>query len=112
MTIKSALAQLIPLHKEVMRRVQRGLGFSKTAALVRQRIPSVVDNLVARRIIAAEDKQACATALQDHAKCLLLLEKVAESVRRSDLGVPMAGVNVPPGSRKSDQIWVQRLLNG
>lgn len=90
MSIEIKCKNLVKIAAELER---RQLSTSKKAhAIVNNRIPIVVDNLIANRIIAPETKQAMLESLRDHGKCLVFIDKLANSIR-NNFGRPVVSHN-------------------
>lgn len=91
MSISVKCKNLIKIANELERR--QHFRSKKASAVINERIPLVVDNLIANRIIAPETKQAMLESLKDHGKCLVFIDKLASSVR-NNFGRPVAGNTV------------------
>lgn len=109
MSLKTKCANLYTLHKEVMRRLQQR---SKVAsALVEERIPIVVDNLIARHIIGSETKQAMVESFRDHAKCLQFIDNLAQNTRSGTFGKAAKYTDAPSSDeRESDRVFKEMVL--
>lgn len=90
MSISVKCKNLIKIANELERR-QR-ISSKKASAVVNTRVPLVVDNLIANRIVAPETKQAMIESLKDHGKCLVFIDKLASSVR-NNFGRPVVSNN-------------------
>ncbi len=106
------------VNSELMRRFS---SITKTASLetvklAEQRVPLIVDNLIARGLFSPEVKTALARTLKDHSKCLLLLDEVASKVPPGELGSPVrrskqaATDGGHPYERESTRVFTQSVL--
>lgn len=110
MSFQETYTKLAKLHKEMIRRLSSR---KKVASrLVEKRVPEVVDNLIARKIITPESKMAMVDNLKDHAKCLLFIDNLSENVRPYALGTPTRKYeNGAQGERESDRVFKEILLS-
>jgi len=118
MSLAKKTYSLLKIAAELQRRFNSE--FQQTQALIKERVPLVVDNLIANRIIAPETKQAMIENLQHHDKCLLFIDKLASTARMNfgrPLGkrstgepVPFVNAKVPEDERESGRIFRELVL--
>lgn len=118
MSLAAKTQNLLKIARELQRRFNSE--YQTSQALIKERVPLVVDNLIANRIIAPETKQAMLQTLQQHDKCLLFIDKLASTARMNfgrPLGkrstnenVPFVNSKVPEDERESGRIFRELVL--
>lgn len=105
---------IVSLIKEAKKRASTKLANHSVRAEL------VADNLIANNIFPPEARENVVASLKDHGKTLLLLDKIAQAVSPSSLGMPLkkanhqiyaSGPSEPDITRDSDRAFIQAVLS-